>query len=255
MPATSQAQQRLMGACSHGAGWASCPKMSQSKMLEFARTPHKGLPARVGKSYARGTANVKLGATPPLPKSQYGSDIVPAALTPEEMVLTPKQQSGIMAIPGKEHKLLPSQLKKIHALGKNKGMVPVGKGKNLRIPLPRLQFKFGTSGVEIGGGDPGGNIGNFAVNPGLFYGDGFSPSGSGFPSIRGGFNGFSHPAGLDNRSFYPSPFWQGTQGAPWSPTMIPTTYNNQGFPRAVPVLSPDYASAGPHPHTPPKSNS
>jgi len=102
-------------------------------------------------------------------------------------------------------------------------------------------------------GGPGGP-GNVAVNPNLFYGEGFSPSGSGFPSIRGGFQ---HPAGLENRSFTTSPFWQNTPGMPWSPTMIPTTYNPQGYPRAVPVFSPspDYGSAGPHPHTPPKSES
>lgn len=254
MPAASQAQQRLMGACSHGANWASCPKMSKDKMLDFARTSHKGLPNRVGKSYARGTANVQLGDTSPLPKSIYGSDIVPAALTPDEMVLTPKQQSGVMAIPGKEHKLLPSQLKKIHALGKKKGMIPAGKGRNLRIPIPRLQFKFGSA--EVGGGDPGGNIGNYSANPNLFYGDGFFSGSGSAPAMRGVF---MHPSGLANRSFSPqsSGWGWGAPGMPWSPTMVPTAYNNQGYPRAVPVMppSPDYGSYGPHPHTPPKSNS
>lgn len=100
----------------------------------------------------------------------------------------------------------------------------------------------------------GGGPGNFAANPSLFYGDGFSPSGSGFPAIRGGF---PHPAGIENRSFNTNPFWQNQPGMPWSPTMIPTTYNPEGYPRAVPVFpsSPDYDSSGPHPHTPPKSNS
>jgi hypothetical protein len=33
--------------------------------------------------------------------------------------------------------------------------------------------------------------------------------------------------------------WQGQPGFPWSPTTIPTTYDPQGYPRAVPA---DYAS-------------
>ena len=44
MPAKSKAQQRLMGACSHGAPYDTCPKgMSKKSMLEFASTEHEGL--------------------------------------------------------------------------------------------------------------------------------------------------------------------------------------------------------------------
>lgn len=47
MPAVSKAQQRLMGACSHGAQYASCPKdMSKKAMRDFASTKLGGLPAR-----------------------------------------------------------------------------------------------------------------------------------------------------------------------------------------------------------------
>lgn len=47
MPAKSIAQRRLMGACEHGAGYASCPKgMSKGQMHDFATTPEKGLPMR-----------------------------------------------------------------------------------------------------------------------------------------------------------------------------------------------------------------
>lgn len=50
MPSVSKAQQRLMGACSHGVPLANCPKhMSKEAMREYARTPRKGLPPRVKK--------------------------------------------------------------------------------------------------------------------------------------------------------------------------------------------------------------
>lgn len=53
MPAVSKAQQRLMAACEHGAGYSSCPKdMTKQQMHDFAATPRTGLPARakMGKS-------------------------------------------------------------------------------------------------------------------------------------------------------------------------------------------------------------
>lgn len=47
MPAVSKAQRRLMGACSHGAGYDACPEgMSKAEMRKFASTPEKGLPMR-----------------------------------------------------------------------------------------------------------------------------------------------------------------------------------------------------------------
>lgn len=50
MPATSVAQRRLMAACEHGAGYASCPKsMTKSQEHDFAKTPEKGLPERKDK--------------------------------------------------------------------------------------------------------------------------------------------------------------------------------------------------------------
>jgi hypothetical protein len=50
MPAESKSQRRLMGACSHGAKYASCPKgMTKAQMRDFASTPEKGLPMRVKK--------------------------------------------------------------------------------------------------------------------------------------------------------------------------------------------------------------
>jgi hypothetical protein len=74
------------------------------------------------------------------------------------------------------------------------------------------------------------------------------PGGFGRPSTIG--EGGGGHSGYNNRSS-----WQGgAPGFPWSPTMIPTTYNPQGYPYGVPVLSPDQGSAGPHPHTPPRSN-
>jgi hypothetical protein len=56
------------------------------------------------------------GNTKQLPKSQYGTDTIPAALTPGEMVLTPEQQSAVAPIPGKQHKLRPDQLAKFHSI-------------------------------------------------------------------------------------------------------------------------------------------
>jgi len=56
MPAKSKAQQRLMGACAHGANYKSCPKdMTNDQMKDFARTPTKGLPAHVeaGRIYSK----------------------------------------------------------------------------------------------------------------------------------------------------------------------------------------------------------
>ena len=48
MPAVSKAQRRLMGACEHGADYASCPQgMTHQQMHDFAATPEKGLPKRV----------------------------------------------------------------------------------------------------------------------------------------------------------------------------------------------------------------
>lgn len=50
MPAESKSQRRLMGACEHGAGYASCPKgMTKAQMHDFATTKEKGLPMRVKK--------------------------------------------------------------------------------------------------------------------------------------------------------------------------------------------------------------
>ena len=48
MPAKSKAQRRLMGACEHGANWASCPKgMSKQQMHDFAVTKESKLPKHV----------------------------------------------------------------------------------------------------------------------------------------------------------------------------------------------------------------
>jgi len=48
MPAVSKSQRRLMGACEHGAGYASCPKgMTKSQMHDFSSTKEKSLPNRV----------------------------------------------------------------------------------------------------------------------------------------------------------------------------------------------------------------
>jgi len=108
-------------------------------------------------------------------------------------------------------------------------------------PQPQAQTNYQQVGTPTEGHGPG----TFAVNPSLFYGDNFSPSGSGFPDIRGG--------GVTNRAYLPNILTQ--VGMPWSPTMIPTTYDPQGFPYGVPVLSPDSSNSGPHPHTPPKHDS
>jgi hypothetical protein len=213
MPAKSQAQQRLMAACEHGAGWSSCPNMTHQQFHDFAATPRTGLPVHVRKKYDDGgvsdydsawasmspphgtkltTANLsgimppitnipmkvpqgfnnfppeiqdaynkysnafssgsitwpqfqqsmrqlgigpgditrsstpvnqmqtggmaQQGNTDPLPSSQYGSDTIPAALTPGEMILTPDQQSAVAPIPGQQHKLKPDQLAKFHAI-------------------------------------------------------------------------------------------------------------------------------------------
>ena len=50
MPARSKAQQRLMAMCEHGVKLDACPKhMTKSQMLDYARTPRKGLPERAKK--------------------------------------------------------------------------------------------------------------------------------------------------------------------------------------------------------------
>lgn len=48
MPATSKSQQRLMGACAHGAKYKACPTdMTKKQMNDYASTSHKGLPEKV----------------------------------------------------------------------------------------------------------------------------------------------------------------------------------------------------------------
>jgi len=57
MPAVSIAQRKLMGACEHGAGYASCPKgMTKEQMHDYASTPDKGLPKRVSKFSKMGSS-------------------------------------------------------------------------------------------------------------------------------------------------------------------------------------------------------
>ena len=48
MPSVSKAQKRFMGACSHGAGYASCPPAKVSKEFNQADKGRssKGLPER-----------------------------------------------------------------------------------------------------------------------------------------------------------------------------------------------------------------
>ena len=59
MPARSKSQQRLFGACEHGAGYASCPKgMTKAQMHDFAATKTKGLPNRVKKMQGGGVIPV-----------------------------------------------------------------------------------------------------------------------------------------------------------------------------------------------------
>jgi hypothetical protein len=54
MPAVSKAQRRLMGACEHGADFASCPKhMTKSQMHDFAATKEKNLPRYVSQRKAK----------------------------------------------------------------------------------------------------------------------------------------------------------------------------------------------------------
>ncbi len=50
MPATSKAQRRFMGMCSHDPKHAQgkCPNMSQGKMSEYAKTSEKNLPMHKG---------------------------------------------------------------------------------------------------------------------------------------------------------------------------------------------------------------
>lgn len=136
MPSVSQSQQRLMAACEHGAGWASCPHMTHSQLHDFAATPRKGLPDHVK---MRGGGIAKLGNVPPLPKAQYGKDIIPAALTPEEMVLTGKQQKAVMPIPGKEKLLKPGQLAAL-----------TGKRPKNWASAPKLKFTGGRIRAQEG---------------------------------------------------------------------------------------------------------
>lgn len=117
--------------------------MSVSKMKDFARTKHEGLPERVRKQDGGSIGNdmsnggiAQLGNQTPLPKSQYGSDIVPAALTPNELVLNDKQQTAVMPIPGREHLLKPSQLR---LLGANAKFHPAW------MSAPRMKFALGGS--------------------------------------------------------------------------------------------------------------
>ena len=55
MPATSKAQQRFFGMCSHANHPpSSCPteSMSREQMRDFAKTKHEGLPERAKKKKA-----------------------------------------------------------------------------------------------------------------------------------------------------------------------------------------------------------
>ena len=70
-------------------------------------------------------------------------------------------------------------------------------------------------------------------NPNAFPPDLPPIGGSQTPRLDRDFQGSS--GGYNNRSS-----WGGGQpGMPWSPTMIPTSYNPQGYPYAVPVQGPD----------------
>lgn len=265
MPAESKAQQRFMGACMHGAGYANCPKMTQAQFREFASTKHAGLPERVKKAkggvageknYQRGTASATLGKLSPLPKSIYGSDIIPAALTPKEMVLTEPQQKEVMPIPGKKKHLLPSQIKKLHA------MRPVNLPKMKMPKVPRIKFRFGAA--EAGGERGPGFIPRAAINfqeavgPGDLRGpdsDNFNPDpfgdSGGRPSTvaEGKFEGLDPRAanwawqtfgsnpwlwsnfGGFTPTFMPPPW---TQGFNQGPTLNPSFFDPQGFPYAQP---------------------
>lgn len=59
MPSVSKAQRRFMGMCEHSNhAPASCPKMTKEQLHDFASTPEKGLPMRIGK---KATENLRQG--------------------------------------------------------------------------------------------------------------------------------------------------------------------------------------------------
>ena len=85
-----------------------------------------------------------------LPTKLYGTDIIPAALTPKEMVLTEKQQKAVAPIPGKEHMLRPDQLKAFKASSAWAKIPRMkyenGKGWSEPTPIPGNVSDIGFSG-------------------------------------------------------------------------------------------------------------
>jgi hypothetical protein len=220
--------------------------MTHAQFHEFAATKTKGLPEHV-KKFSTGTASATLGGIKPLPKSIYGSDTIPSALTPGEMVLNNNQQKAVMPIPGKEHMLKPSQLARLNAM------------KNLRM-------RFRDGGMVPGWEDPG-DI-NFIDNPDTWANiASTTATGAGAPR-REAFD-----AGLDPRmasymmSVVSSNPWLFGGGSPWqnSPppglpgssqgqTAIPAFFDSQGYPYGEPVMS-DYNTSGGSRHIPAKKPS
>lgn len=84
-----------------------------------------------------------------LPKKEYGTDTIPAALTPGEMILTKNQQKAVTPIPGKEHMLRTDQKKALGAKPSSKKAFKSNPGWR---KVPRVRFD--TGGVTVSGGGP-----------------------------------------------------------------------------------------------------
>lgn len=243
MPAVSQAQQRLMGACYAGAGWANCPHMTHQQFHDFAATPLKGLPYRVraasglGNDYTDGDI-VSLGSATPLPKNQFGTDIVPAALTPKEMVLTQKQQSAVMPVPGKQHLLKPSQLRALHAQSPRMKFDDGGMANKIQEafntllqagiirPTPRLQFKYG--------GIPRVRFSHGGGGNGYVWASGGDPPGRGIEPLDIPPADYSPPANIDlgyPNDYTPFSFGQNPRtGGQADPASLDEIFTGDGLP-------------------------
>jgi hypothetical protein len=95
-------------------------------------------------------------------------------------------------------------------------------------PLARRPLGFAKGGIVASGGDPAGEIDPNALLPWEDWADVYTPH---------ELNRYAQVVGQFNPSMYMPP--SGTPGFIQGPTMIPTSFDPQGYPYAVPVSTPD----------------
>lgn len=193
----------------------------------------KPMVPKVGHSYAGGGTAKVVPGTPKLP----APDVIPAALSPNEVVLNPDQQTAVQPVPGMEHKLLPEQL---NALNRAKGLASVVAvhPRFFRKGLaPRRRLQSG--GVVTEGGVQPLTNDNFSVEPAALPGTGdrsraewmneasADQPGTAFNYLSGLYGQFA------GQGYLPSVGW-----SPFGATAIPTTWVNYPGVGPVPMAVP-----------------